>query len=174
LIVPIYHPIYTFQPIQVNDVYSDALLSNLTNRLVEAGANGNIIPSLAHHWKVNDLTLRLYLRQNVAFHNGDLLTAHDVAWCLRQLLHLPLWKPIREIIIVDMWTIDFIFSESCTYALHLLTDIQASIEDNVDFRTGSFAISKHTPHQIVLEAYDNYFGMRALLHTVELDTSKRI
>ncbi|GAB0170037.1 ABC transporter substrate-binding protein [Lysinibacillus sp. CTST325] len=172
LIVPIYHPIYTLQPNQVNDIYSAALLSNLTNRLVEADANGNIIPSLAHHWKVNDITLRLYLRKNVAFHNGDLLTAHDVAWCLRQLLHLPLWQPIREIIIVDMWTIDFIFSESCTYALHLLTDIQASIykiEDNVVFGTGSFAISKHTPHQIVLEAYDNYFGMRALLHTVELD-----
>ncbi|MEY9979286.1 ABC transporter substrate-binding protein [Lysinibacillus sp. RC79] len=172
LIVPIYHPIYTLQPSQVNDVYSAALLSNLTNRLVEADTNGDIIPSLAHHWKVNDVTLRLYLRKNVAFHNGDLLTAHDVAWCLRQLLHLPLWQPILEIIIVDMWTIDFIFSESCSYALHLLTDIQASIYkvvDNVVFGTGSFAISKHTPQQIVLEANDNYFGMRALLPTVELN-----
>lgn len=172
LIVPIYHPIHTLQPNQVNDVYSAALLSNLTNRLVEADANGIIIPSLAHHWKINGVTLRLYLRKNVAFHNGDLLTARDVAWCLRQLLHLPLWQPIREITIVDMWTIDFIFSETCTYALHLLTDIQASIYkivDNVVFGTGSFTISKHTPHQIVLEAYDNYFGMRALLHTVELN-----
>ncbi|MEQ6357218.1 ABC transporter substrate-binding protein [Lysinibacillus sp. M3] len=172
LIVPIYHPIHTLQPNQVNDVYSAALISNLTNRLVEADENGNLLPSLAHHWQVNGETLRLYLRKNVAFHNGDLLTAHDVAWCLRQLLHLPLWQPIREIIIVDMWTIDFIFSESCTYALHLLTDIQASIfkiVDNVVFGTGSFAVSKHTSHQIVLEAFDNYFGMRALLHTVELN-----
>jgi len=172
LIVPIYHPIHTLQPNQINDVYSAALISNLTNRLVEADANGNILPSLAHHWKIDGETLRLYLRKNVVFHNGDLLTAQDVAWCLRQLLHLPLWQPIREIIIVDMWTIDFIFSESCTYALHLLTDIQASIYkivDHVVFGTGSFAISKHTPHQIVLEAYDNYFGLRALLHTVELN-----
>lgn len=172
LIVPIYHSIYTLQPNQVNDVYSAALLSNVTNRLVEADTNGNIIPSLAHHWKVNDIKLRLYLRKNVAFHNGDLLTAHDVAWCLRQLLHLPLWQPIQEIIIVDMWTIDFIFSRSCTYVLHLLTDIQASIYkivDHIVFGTGSFAISKHTPHQIILEANDNYFGMRALLQTVELN-----
>ena len=172
LIAPIYHPIYNLQPNQVNDIYSAALLSNITNCLVEADTNGNIIPSLAHHWKMNDLKLRLYLRKNVAFHNGDLLTAHDVAWCLRQLLHLPLWQPIREIIIVDMWTIDFIFGESCTYVLHLLTDIQASIYkivDTVVFGTGSFAISKHTPNQIVLEAYDNYFGMRALLHTVEFN-----
>ncbi|MGE7675656.1 ABC transporter substrate-binding protein [Lysinibacillus sp. NPDC094403] len=172
LIAPINHPIYNLQPNRVNDIYSSALISNITNRLVEADTNGNIIPSLAHHWKMNDLKLRLYLRKNVAFHNGDLLTAHDVAWCLRQLLHLPLWQPIREIIIVDMWTIDFIFLESCTYVLHLLTDIQASIYkivDTVVFGTGSFAISKHTPNQIVLEAYDNYFGMRALLHTVELN-----
>ncbi|MDM5246051.1 MULTISPECIES: ABC transporter substrate-binding protein [unclassified Lysinibacillus] len=172
LIAPIYHPIYNLQPNQVNDIYSAALLSNITNRLVETDTNGNIIPSLAHHWKINDMNLRLYLRKNVVFHNGDLLTAHDVAWCLRQLLHLPLWKPIREIIIVDMWTIDFILSESCTYVLHLLTDIKTSIYkvvDNVVFGTGPFAISKHTPNQIVLEAYDNYFGMRALLHTVELN-----
>ena len=172
LIVPIYHPIYNLQPNQVNDAYSAALLSNITNRLVEADTNGAIIPSLAHHWKMNDQKLRLYLRKNVTFHNGDLLTAKDVAWCLCQLLHLPLWKPIQEITIVDTWTIDIILSESCTYVLDLLTDIQSSIykiEDNFVYGTGSFAISTYTDDQIILKAYDNYFGMKALLQTVELN-----
>ncbi len=172
LIVPIYHPIYNLQPDQVNDAYSAALLSNITNRLVEADTVGTIIPSLAHHWKMNDQKLRLYLRKNVTFHNGDLLTAKDVVWCLRQLLHLPLWKPIQEIKIVDMWTIDIILSESCTYVLYLLTDIQSSIYKTVDtiiYGTGSFAISTYTTNQIVLKAYDNYFGMQALLQTVELN-----
>ncbi len=110
--------------------------------------------------------------KNVTFHNGDLLTAKDVAWCLCQLLHLPLWRPIQEITIVDTWTIDIILSESCTYVLDLLTDIQSSIykiEDNVVYGTGSFAISTYTDDQIILKAYDNYFGMKALLQTVELN-----
>jgi len=154
LIVPHFYPIFT-------------------NRLVEADTDGTIIPSLAHHWKMNDQKLHLYLRKNVTFHNGDLLTAKDVIWCLHQLLYLPLWKPIQEIIIVDMWSIDIIIlSESCTYMLYLLTDIQSSIYktvDNIVYGTGSFAISTYTSNQIVLKAHDNYFGMQALLQTVELN-----
>ena len=52
-------------------------------RLIDMDWRGNLAqkPGLAESWRrIDDATLELTLRDNVRFHNGDLLTAEDVAY----------------------------------------------------------------------------------------------
>ena len=51
--------------------------------LVTKDHDGNIIPCLAESWEViDDHTVRFHLRNDVYFHNGDKLTAEDVAFSI--------------------------------------------------------------------------------------------
>lgn len=55
------------------------------DRLTWADEKGQVYPSLALSWKVvNSTTWEVQIHQGVKFHNGDQLTAEDVAWSLRR------------------------------------------------------------------------------------------
>ena len=50
--------------------------------------NGDLAPALAESWKISDdlLTWAFDIRQGVKFHNGDTLTAEDVAWTWNRIM----------------------------------------------------------------------------------------
>ena len=50
--------------------------------VIEQDAEGNLVPALATEWSASEdgLTWTFTLREDVIFHNGDPLTAEDVAW----------------------------------------------------------------------------------------------
>ena len=50
--------------------------------VIEQDAEGNLVPALATEWAASEdgLTWTFTLREDVIFHNGDPLTAEDVAW----------------------------------------------------------------------------------------------
>ena len=50
--------------------------------VIEQDAEGNLVPALATEWEASDdgLTWTFTIREGVKFHNGDTLTAEDVAW----------------------------------------------------------------------------------------------
>lgn len=77
------------------------IVVNLYDSLVELDPNTltNVKPALAKSWDISPdgKTLTFHLRDNVTFHSGNPLTAEDVVWCMRRLLHLNLaqasvWK----------------------------------------------------------------------------------
>lgn len=77
------------------------IVVNLYDSLIELDPNQltNVRPALATHWQVNsdDNLLTFQLRQGVKFHSGNPLTADDVVWSMRRILHLNLaqasvWK----------------------------------------------------------------------------------
>ncbi len=77
------------------------IVVNLYDSLVELDPNTltNVKPALAKSWNISPdgKTLTFHLRDNVTFHSGNPLTAEDVVWSMRRLLHLNLaqasvWK----------------------------------------------------------------------------------
>ena len=50
--------------------------------VIEQDPDGNLVPALATEWEVSEdgLTWTFTIREGVKFHNGDTLTADDVAW----------------------------------------------------------------------------------------------
>lgn len=77
------------------------IVVNLYDSLVELDPNDltQVKPALAKSWSVapDGKTLTFHLREGVTFHSGNPLTAGDVVWSMRRLLHLNLaqasvWK----------------------------------------------------------------------------------
>jgi peptide/nickel transport system substrate-binding protein len=62
------------------------LLQSYEN-LIEIDANLKVQPALATSWEMaDDTTWLFHLRENVKFHNGETMTAEDVAWNLNRIL----------------------------------------------------------------------------------------
>ena len=58
--------------------------------LIKKDDKGEIIPGLAKSWEqVDDKTIRFKLRDNVYFHNGEKLTAEDVAFSIKRATEKP-------------------------------------------------------------------------------------
>lgn len=77
------------------------IVVNLYDSLVELDPKQltNVMPALAQTWDVSPdgKTLTFHLRHDVKFHSGNPLTAEDVVWSMRRILHLNLaqasvWK----------------------------------------------------------------------------------
>ncbi|WP_031520785.1 ABC transporter substrate-binding protein [Siccibacter colletis] len=77
------------------------IVVNLYDSLVELDPNQltNVRPALAESWDISPdrSTITFHLRKDVTFHSGNPLTAGDVVWSMRRLLHLNLaqasvWK----------------------------------------------------------------------------------
>lgn len=78
----------TMEPIEGNSTNASRILPNIFDQLVtrnfaEDPEGAELRPSLATDWEqVDDLTWRFTIREGVKFHNGDTMTAEDVAFSL--------------------------------------------------------------------------------------------
>jgi len=70
------------------DAQSEHIGSLIFDSLVHKDEHFNLQPWLAESWEQNDpLTWTFHIRHGVRFHNGQPLTAADVAWTLNSMLH---------------------------------------------------------------------------------------
>lgn len=78
-----------FNSIIYRNAYSADVIGHVYSSLFEANTNWELEGDLAEHWEFSDdnLTLTVKIREGVKFHNGDELTAEDVAWTLGTILH---------------------------------------------------------------------------------------
>jgi len=174
LIVPKRYPFITIHPIEAADVGSAHLVANIFNRLVALTAEGEFIPEIAHSWDISASKLRLYLKKDIKFHDGSILTANDVADCLNQLRHHPhyqkLWKPIENIEVKAPTIIDILYPSGCSYVLPMLSMMCASIYRESKGRilgTGCFYLEENTTHKTMMLAFKDHFQERPLLDAVE-------
>lgn len=74
------------------------IVVNLYDSLVELDPNEltHVRPALAKSWDIapDRKTLTFHLRDDVKFHSGNPLTAQDVVWSMRRLLHLNLAQAV--------------------------------------------------------------------------------
>jgi ABC-type transport system substrate-binding protein len=79
----------SLDPLAADSVYESLPVNQLFDTLVMLDPSLNLKPALAESWTVSrdELNYTFTLRENVRFHNGQLLTAEDVAFTILRHLH---------------------------------------------------------------------------------------
>ncbi|MFD1736324.1 ABC transporter substrate-binding protein [Bacillus salitolerans] len=174
LVVPKRYPFLTMHPLEAADAHSAHLVANVFNRLVSITDTGSIVPEIAHSWDVSDTKLRLYLKKDVMFHDGSILSAKDVVDCLEKLRvhkhYKALWSPVEKIVATSTVVVDLHYPDGCSYIIQLLSMMSASIYKlNHDrlIGTGGFLIGDNNKQKTTLVAFKEHFGERPLLDVVE-------
>lgn len=174
LIVPRKNPFLTLHPLKAADSHSANIVATVYNRLVSVDESGIVSSELSHSWDMTDSKLRLYLKKDIAFHDGSILTAEDVVYCLRKLKDDPqfrlLCEPIKQIEAITPLIVDITYPAGCTYCLQLLGSMNASIyKEHLDFvyGTGCYYVEDNGPSITTLVAFKDFYGERPLLDTIE-------
>lgn len=98
--------------------------------LVRWNKDHKIVPRLAEKWeRLDELTVRFYLRKGVKFHSGNKFTAKDIKWSFERLTKSKdfqgLFEPFKDITIVDDYTIDATTKKAYPLLINMATYIFA-------------------------------------------------
>ena len=165
----------TLDPQMTNDKRSIEVIAQLYDSLVELNENSVIVPSIAERWeKIDSLRTRFYIKDNIKFHNGDLLTVNDIKFSLNRLKNSPVvgtvGEPIDRVEIINDKIIDVITKYPYSPILLNLSDYSASIvsekaviSDEKGFGqkpvgTGAYILENWSNiDKIILKKNKNYF-----------------
>lgn len=139
--------------------------------------NGELEADIAHHWQqISPLHWRLYLRPGIHFHHGRELDMLDVMASLQRINALPLFSHIARIASPTAWTLDIHLLQPDRWLPWLLGSVNAMILPREwatlpDFArspvgTGPYSVVRNNNNQLKIQAYDDYFGFRALIDEV--------
>ena len=170
LIIPRRRQFLTTHPLEAADIHSAHLVQNVFNRLFMIDASGRITGELAHHYEWKGDTLVLFLRKSVRFHDGSLMTSKDVTKSLRALVQSPgyrhTYRHVRHVSSNGPYQVDVTLDRRRNSFIPRLSMIHTSIAKGT-IGTGPFLLERHDAEKTVLSAFENYFGVRALLDRVE-------
>jgi len=170
-------------PSRTTDSSSHRVAVNVFKGLVEQGPDANVIPAIAKRWKLSKdgLIWNFALRDDVKFHDGDLLTAYDVKSTLKHILSGPhkymfdmirganefarrRTKDIEGIKIMDNHHLSIELSHPYIPFLKNLFVSCSGIAKQTDkglVGAGPYMLkSWEKGKEIVLESFDDYFGKR--------------
>jgi peptide/nickel transport system substrate-binding protein/oligopeptide transport system substrate-binding protein len=79
----------TLDPALSIDIHSVTLIQQVFDGLVQFDKDLNVIPAIAKSWKISadGLTYTFYLREDVKFHNGRVVTADDLIYSFTRLIN---------------------------------------------------------------------------------------
>jgi len=165
-----------------NDVPSRQIFSHVFETLVIQDENQNILPGLATSWnRISDNVWQFTIREGVIFHNGEPLTAYDVAFSIKRVAASPILSPIfgmfdADLIeVVDDYTINIGTTDPFGPTLAHLAHQSAAIlsEDAVGdtsihdttleqlIGTGPYTVVElNFDEYIILERFDDFHGDR--------------
>ena len=170
-------------PSKTTDSTSNRVISNIFKGLVEHGTDANVIPSIAKRWKLSEdaLVWEFTLRNNVRFHNGELLKASDVQFTIEHLLTSPhsymfdMIKGAKDYIQKKTKTVEGLeitgeYNITITldyphipFLKNLGVSSAGIIKQSGDelIGAGPFKLKKwEKGKEIILEAFDDYFGKK--------------
>ncbi|WP_421194906.1 HTH-type transcriptional regulator SgrR [Aeromonas jandaei] len=178
--VPYYRPLPQLLPtgpMRRSEVHlSRQIFNGLTRRNEE---NGEIEGDLAHHWEQVGLChWRFYLRPAVRFHHGRELVVEDVMESLLALRDRPLFAHLARLESPWPRTLDLYLDSPDPLLPDLLAEPVAAIlprelKGEAGFAlqpvgTGPYRVIANDPLQLRLAAFDDYFGLRALLDEIDI------
>ncbi|MFM5520996.1 HTH-type transcriptional regulator SgrR [Aeromonas jandaei] len=178
--VPYYRPLPQLLPtgpMRRSEVHlSRQIFNGLTRRNEE---NGEIEGDLAHHWEqVGPCHWRFYLRPAVRFHHGRELVVEDVVESLLALRERPLFAHLARLESPWPRTLDLYLDSPDPLLPDLLAEPVAAIlprelKGEAGFAlqpvgTGPYRVIANDPLQLRLAAFDDYFGLRALLDEIDI------
>ncbi len=158
--------------------------------------NGELEADIAHHWQqISPLHWRFFLRPGVHFHHGRELEMDDVIASLKRINTLPLYSHIADILSPTPWTLDIHLTQPDRWLPLLLGQVPAMIlprewetlsnfashpiglprewETLSNFAshpigTGPYAVIRNSTNQLKIQAFDDFFGYRALIDEVNV------
>ena len=171
----------SLDPQRVNNNPSAVVMAQIYDTLVEMDGDGNIVPHLATSWEqIDELTWEFTLRDDVYFHNGEHMTAHDVAFTFIRSRTDEAAGPIQiivnmidadAVVAVDDYTIRigtyFPFAPLLSHLAHPATGIlsQVAIEELGEDHgenpvgTGAFVFESWDPQESVrMVRNENFWG----------------
>ncbi len=189
--LPITQQLHTFDPIYMNLLAESFVSSHVFDGLVRRSREerDKIVPCLAHAWDVDETrTLwTFYLRKEVLFHHGKVLTSEDVVYSLRRLmktsqrtLYSYIFKEIQEVSVLNPSTVRIELKKPNELFLPFLCTSRAAIVPRdlegigeISFGrrpvgTGPFKVVEMNEDTCVLEVFPYYFQGRAHLDRVEI------
>lgn len=162
------------------------ILFNVYEGLLKPDKDGNNVPAVAESYTVSDdgLTYSFTLRDNVKFHNGKDVTAEDVKYSVEKFAGIAdgtdpfvsAFSVIEKVDIIDKKTVNIVLSQEDNDLPTYLAMVSAAIipQDNADpdntaIGTGPYKYVSRSPQEnIVLEAFDKYWGEQAQIKNVTL------
>ncbi len=158
------------------------IMFNVFEGLVKPTPEGELVPAVAESYTISEdrRTYTFTLRQGVKFHNGQTVTAEDVAWSLQRCADetagsslVEAFAAVTDVTVVDEKTVSLTIAEPDNEFFSYLT---AAIlpkdhpeQDTAPVGTGPFRyVSRSAQDNIVLERFDDYWGTPAKLDKVTL------
>ena len=141
--------------------------------------NGEIEADIAHHWQqVSPCHWRFFLRPAIHFHHGREMEMADVIASLERLKAQPLYANFQQISSSTPWTLDIHLHRPDSWLPWLLGSVSTVILPKEwpslpDFArqpigTGPYAVVHNQQSQLRIQAFDDYFGYRALIDEVNI------
>ena len=163
---------------------TDEVLFNVFEGLVKPDKNGNFVEAVAKSYVISDdaMTYTFTLRENVKFHNGDIVTVDDVVYSLKRCAGLlevqdpnvlveSALSVVADVVAVDEKTIQLQLSQANTELIPYLTcaiiphDYDAQATKPIG--TGPFRFVSYAPlESFVVEKFEDYYGTPAYLDKV--------
>ncbi|MCM3631084.1 ABC transporter substrate-binding protein [Paenibacillus glycanilyticus] len=158
-------------------------LRQLMNKLVEYSTKEKkLLPKLAHHWEsdANCKKWTFYLRKGVRFHDGHILSPHDIVHTFKRILTKSpsdwLSLVIADIYASSKHSVTFELTESivafpnmiCTDRCYIVPKGWEGEHPSMPVGTGPFRIVKNNSSILVLEAHEHYFEGRPHLDRIEM------
>jgi len=171
------HNLLPASPLRRSEIHlARQIFSGLT-RINEE--KGDIEPDISHHWvALTPLHWRFYIRPAVLFHHGRPLEIADILSSLQRLQPLPLFAHIREVSSPSPLVVDLHLKHPDHWLPWLLGSVHSLIlpqewQQLPDFArhpigTGPYAMVHNSQNQMKIQAFDQYFGFRALIDEVNI------
>ena len=195
-------PLQTLDPAMTNIMESLRFLNNIHTGLLTIGDTGDVLPSIAKNWYVEDdnLTWIFNLRKDASFHNGKKVSAYDVKYSLERLLSPELNSPnawfidyiegakefmkgsageVRGIKVLDDYRLSIKLETPFSGFLILLSHGCCSVMDPEELKKGNFVgcgpymIESHEDNVYKLVAYENYLGGKPYCDVIEVKTEDK-
>ncbi|MGF1793728.1 SgrR family transcriptional regulator [Photobacterium profundum] len=155
------------------------LLRQIYCCLTKCDENGIVTPQLAHHWTYNEERYhwRFYLRPQLSFHDGSVISAKVIAELFTQLKDWPGYQKelahMESTSVINPHCVEFQLNQPDPGFAGLIADTRYSIQPvsqlftpTVIVGSGAFQVQEHSDKRLQLQAFDNYYGCRALTDTV--------
>ncbi|HEX6729825.1 MAG TPA: ABC transporter substrate-binding protein [Pyrinomonadaceae bacterium] len=193
LVVAMPTPLGEIDPVNMELIEEQEILSNVFETLLATDHEGNLIPYLCEKWEVSDggASVSFTLREDVSFQNGRPMTAESVKQSFERSIRVARELPpgfaaihsaaefakssdpeLTSITVPAPYKLEIQLSEPLSIYPALLTDFKTGItlvsSDNgesvsIPIGTGPFRMVSYRPDNIVIERNDNYWK-RSVAH----------
>ena len=158
------------------------VLFNIFEGLVKPNSNGELIPAIASEYSVDEegKVYTFTLRDGVTFHNGEAVTVEDVKASIERNAGIgdgealvaafsnieSVDTPDDKTVVITLATPDTDFISNMTVAILPADHLDETATDPIG--TGPYKYVSRSPQEnIILEAYDGYWGEKAFIKNVE-------